>query len=191
MFISYKFPSLTEISPKADRGLNQTGKYFLIWMHYPGWVRYHFPAKHVQKKFWNHSIHRDNNSMIILFTKNLKRLFFCLDISIEGIIKALCCFWIYNRCKTPTKHKMRVSSPDVFKYNKTEPFFFKFVSTILNIGFLRNFFFEQTAKMNIVQVGKYFVYEREEITSFSRLSGKTTGELFSYEQRLTAKSISF
>ena len=38
--------------------------------------------------------------------------------------------------------------------------------------------------MNLVQAGKYFVYEREEIMSFSRLSEKTTGKLFSYEQLL-------
>ena len=39
----------------------------------------------------------------------------------------------------PSKHKMRVSIPDMFKYNKTVSFFFKFVSPILNIGFLQNF----------------------------------------------------
>ena len=31
------------------------------------------------------------------------------------------------------------SSPDMFKYNKTEPFLFKFMSPILNIGFSQNF----------------------------------------------------
>ena len=34
---------------------------------------------------------------------------------------------------------MRLSSLDMFKYNKTEPFFFKFVSPIFNIGFLQKF----------------------------------------------------
>ena len=32
---------------------------------------------------------------------------------------------------------MTLSSLDIFKYNKTEPFFFKFVSPILNVGFLQ------------------------------------------------------
>ena len=31
------------------------------------------------------------------------------------------------------------SSPNMFKYNKTEPFFFKFMSPILNIDFSQNF----------------------------------------------------
>ena len=31
------------------------------------------------------------------------------------------------------------SSSDMFKYNKTEPYFFKFMSPILNIGFSKNF----------------------------------------------------
>ena len=36
-------------------------------------------------------------------------------------------------------NKMRLSSPDMFKFNKTEPFFFKFASPILSIGFFQNF----------------------------------------------------
>ena len=35
------------------------------------------------------------------------------------------------------KHK-RESSPDMFKYKKTEPFSFKFMSPILNIGLIRH-----------------------------------------------------
>ena len=31
------------------------------------------------------------------------------------------------------------SSPDIFEYNKTESFFFNFMSPILNIGFSQNF----------------------------------------------------
>ena len=31
------------------------------------------------------------------------------------------------------------SSPDIFEYNKTEVFFFKFLSRILNIGFSQSF----------------------------------------------------
>ena len=76
----------------------------------------------------------------------------------------------------------------MFKYNKTEPFFFKFMSPILNMGFSQNFPAKQPAKINLAQAGKYFVYEREEIISFFWLWGKTTGKLFSYEQRLNVRS---
>ena len=76
----------------------------------------------------------------------------------------------------------------MFKYNKTESFFFKFMSPILNIGFSQNFPTKQPAKINLVQAGKYFTYEREEIISFSWLSGKTTGKLFPYEQPLSVKN---
>ena len=34
----------------------------------------------------NHSTHCINNSIIVLFTKNLKQLFFCLDVSKEGMM---------------------------------------------------------------------------------------------------------
>ena len=71
----------------------------------------------------------------------------------------------------------------MFKYNKTESFFFKFMSAVLNIGFSQNFPTQQPAKINLAQAGKYLVYESEEIISSSRLSGKTTGKLFSYEQQ--------
>ena len=70
------------------------------------------------------------------------------------------------------------SSPDMFKYNKTEPFLLKLISRILNIGFSKNFLSEKLAKINLAQAGKYFVYEHEEIMSFSRLSGKTTENYF-------------
>ena len=73
----------------------------------------------------------------------------------------------------------------MFKYNKTEPFFFNFMSPILNIGLSQNFPTQQPAKINLAQAGKYFVYERKEILSFSRLSGKTIEKLFSYEQPLS------
>ena len=41
-------------------------------------------------------IHRKNNSIIILFTKNLKQLHFCLDVSKEDI-KVLCVFLVYRK----------------------------------------------------------------------------------------------
>ena len=50
-------------------------------------------------------------------------------------------------------HKIRVSISDVFKYNKTEPYFFKYVSPILNIGFLQNF--SMPAKTNLAKLVKY------------------------------------
>ena len=64
-------------------------------------------------------------SFYTFYTKNLKQLLFCLDVSKEDIIKVLCCLGICNRSRTPTRHKMRVSSRDMFKYNKTEQFFFQ------------------------------------------------------------------
>ena len=49
-------------------------------------------------------------------------------------------------------------------------------------------FSDLTARQNKSRPRReYFVYEREEIISFSRLSGKTTEKLFSYERPLTTK----
>ena len=56
--MSWNFPRLTEISPVADGYMGQAGKYFLIWIHFPGWVRYFFAMKQAQKKC----------SLIILYT---------------------------------------------------------------------------------------------------------------------------
>ena len=47
--MSWKFPRLTEIPPTADRDLGQAGKYFLTWMHFPGWVRIFSYIEQVQK----------------------------------------------------------------------------------------------------------------------------------------------
>ena len=44
----------------------------------------------------NHVIHRKNNSIIMLFTKNPKQLHFCLDLSKEDI-KVLCVFLVYRK----------------------------------------------------------------------------------------------
>ena len=92
-----------------------------------------------KKVLRNHSIDCNNNPVIILFTKNVKQLYFCLGVGKEDIIKVLCCLWNSNGCRIPTKHKIRISSHDMFKYSKTQPFFFKFVSPGLNIGFPQNF----------------------------------------------------
>ena len=45
----WKFPRLTEVSPIVDRDLGHTEKYFLIWMHFPGWVKTFFPTEQVQE----------------------------------------------------------------------------------------------------------------------------------------------
>ena len=66
-------------------------------------------------------------------TENLNKLFFCFDVSKGGIIKVFCCLWLSNRCRNPNKHKMRVTSPYMFKYNMTETYFWKFFPSILNI----------------------------------------------------------
>ena len=109
-----------------------------------------------------------NTSIIFLFTKNLRQLFFYLDVSKEDTMKVLWCLWIFNRCRTPTKQKRRVSSPDMFKYKKNGPFFSNFVSLIFNIGLSQNF-----CQKNITQAEKYL-----EIIYFFCLSRtKTTSDL--------------
>ena len=60
-----------------------------------------------KKVLRNYSIHCDNSSIIVLFTKNLNQLFFHLDVGKEDI-KVLCCLSVSNRHRTPTKHKMRI-----------------------------------------------------------------------------------
>lgn len=44
------------------------------------------------------------------------------------------CLWIYNRCRTFPKNKMRVSNPWMVLDNRTGQFFFNFLSAISNIG---------------------------------------------------------
>ena len=88
-------------------------------------------------------------------TGNLNKLFFCFDFSKGDVIKVFCFLSVSNRCRTPTKHKMRVTSPYMFKYNRTETYFCK--------------------------LEHYLLYEGKEIIFFSKLSGKTTGKLSSYE----------
>ena len=44
----------------------------------------------------NDVIHRNNNLIIMLFTKNLKQLHFCLDVSKEDM-KVLCVFLVYRK----------------------------------------------------------------------------------------------
>ena len=44
----------------------------------------------------NHAMYRNNNSIIILFTKNVKQLDFCLDVSKEDV-KVLCIFLVYRK----------------------------------------------------------------------------------------------
>ena len=80
--------------------------------------------------------------LTILFTKSIKQLLFCLYINKEEVIKTSYCRWIFNRHRPLPKHKMRVISLDIATDNRTEQFFFKFVSPILNIGFLKKFFLQ-------------------------------------------------
>ena len=75
----------------------------------------------------------------------------------------------------------------MFRYNSTDQYFFKFVSSILNIVFLQVFPASQLVKSNIAQREKYFIYERKKMICFPRLNGKTTGKLFSYEQPFQKK----
>ena len=51
---------------------------------------------------------------------------------------------------------MRVSSPDIVMENRTEQFFIKFVSAILNIGFSQNFPAWHPAKIKSHQAEEIF-----------------------------------
>ena len=91
------------------------------------------------KNIYIHFIHYHNRSKCNLLTKNLNYSFSLCTISKDDIMKVFYCPWISNRSKTLTKHKIKLTFPTVFKYKRIEPFFFKFVSSILNIGFLQIF----------------------------------------------------
>ena len=80
---------------------------------------------------------------------------------------------------------MRVSNLYMSKYSNNESFFF--CQPFLNICFLKNVPVSQPNRVNLIQAGKYFVYEREEVIFFSPLkqeNGKITGKLFSCEHTL-------
>ena len=59
-------------------------------------MRKFFPTEQMQKMLRNHAIHCNNNCIIILFTKNFKQLYFCIDVSKEDI-KVLCVFLFYRK----------------------------------------------------------------------------------------------
>ena len=86
------------------------------------------------------------------------------DISKDSIIKVFCFLSISSRCRTSPKHKMRLSSPHMVMENRTEQFFIKFVSAILNIGFPQNF------------PRWHFTCEREEIISISPVKRENNGK---------------
>ena len=90
---------------------------------------YKASAKKIKESFY--TLCSNNNSTIIQTI--IKHSFFSLDVSKWDIIRVICCLWASNRCRTPTKHKIRVSSPHMFKYNKTERFIITFMSPFLNI----------------------------------------------------------
>ena len=77
--MSRKFPRLTEISPTADRDLGQAGKYFLFMKAFSRLSEIIFSYEAGAKKVLrNHSIHCNNSSITIPFTKNFKQLSFVL-----------------------------------------------------------------------------------------------------------------
>ena len=80
--MSWRFPRLTEISPPADRDLDQAGNIYSYECIFPAeWDKY----------------------INTLFTKNIKILLFCLDISNEDILKVFSCLWIPDVCRTSPK----------------------------------------------------------------------------------------
>ena len=76
--MNWKFPRLTEISPIADRDLGQAGNIFSYECIFPAeWEIFSYRAG-AKKMVRNHAMYRNNNSIIILITKNLKQLFFAM-----------------------------------------------------------------------------------------------------------------
>ena len=84
---------------------------------------------------------------------------------------------------------MRVLNPYMSKYSNNESFFL--CQPFLNICFLKRFPVSQPNKVSLIEAGKYFVYEREEVIFFSpvkRENEKITGQLFSCEYTLRKKN---
>ena len=68
-----------KISPTADLDLGQAGNIFSHERNFPAeWDNFFFYEAGAEKVLRNHSIHCNNSSIIILFTKNFKQLFFAL-----------------------------------------------------------------------------------------------------------------
>ena len=98
-------------------------------------------------------------------------------------MKVLCCLWVSNSCGTPIKHKMK-TKPWYVQIQHNWPFFFTFMPTILNIGFSQKYS-HLTARQNKSRPGAEIFRKLTQVNNiFFRLSGKTTGKLFSYEQSL-------
>ena len=117
---------------------------------------------------------------LILFTKNFKQLFFCHDVSEENLMKVFCSLWISNRWRTPTKHKMRLSIPDLF--NAIKPVNF---SSRLNIRFMQNVS-HLTARQNKSRpAGKVLRIWMRGNNIFFPVKQQRNGKQFSYEQRLS------
>ena len=121
---------MTEISVRRGNIFSYERIFLAKWDNYFLWSR-------CKKVLRNHSIYCNNNSVTILYIKNLKQLSFAL-ILINKTEKFYVVFEYIVVVELPSNIKWE-SNPDMFKYNKTEPFFFKFMSPILNIGFSQNF----------------------------------------------------
>ena len=130
----------------------------------------------------NHSIHCNNNSIIILFTENFKQWFFVLI-----LVKKTCSRWVSSKQITPTKHKLTIK-PWYFRIQQNWAIILQVYITHFGYWFLSKFSHLTARQNKSRQAGKYFVYERKEIISFSRSSKKTTGKLFPYEQPLRKTS---
>ena len=119
----------------------------------------------------------------MLYLLKILSNFFCLDVSKEDI-KVLCYLWVSNGHRTPIKHKLRIK---LWYFQIQQKRFSSFLCQpfrILALEYWQNFPTLQLAKRNLAQARKYFVYEHEETISFSQLSKKVEGKLFSYEQPL-------
>ena len=135
--------------------------------------------KQVQKKCYVIILYIINSSIIILFTKNFKQLFFALMLVKKT--KVLCCFWVSNRYLPP--NKMRIK-PWYVQIQQNRVIFLQVYVNLFEYWLLSKFS-HLTARQNKSRPGgEIFRIWTRGNNIFSRLSGKTTRKLFSYEQPL-------
>ena len=99
--------------------------------------------------------------------------------------KVLCCPWVSNRHWTPNKHKIRIK-PWYFQIHQNWIIFLQVYVTHFEYWLflkLSNLTAHQNKSRPDREICRTW-HESEEKISFFRVSKKTTGKLFSYEQPL-------
>ena len=130
----------------------------------------------------NHSIHCNNISIIILFTKNFKHLFFVLLLVKKT--KVLCGRWVSNRNKIPTKHKLRIK-PWYFRIQQNWAIILQVYVTHFEYWLLSKFS-HLTARQNKSHPGRemFRIWTQGNNIFFPVKQRETTGKLFPNEQPL-------